>query len=116
VHHRADATADEPPHHVQRGARGGQGHRLQPGRHLGRAAGVRGGEQPAVAGVGGLKHVEHSGAPHLADDDAVRPHAQGVADQLAQGTSPRPATLGGRDSSRTMCGPARWNSAVFSTV
>jgi hypothetical protein len=25
------------------------------------------------------------GAPHLADDDAVRPHAQGVADQLAQG-------------------------------
>jgi len=38
-----------------------------------------------VAGVGRLQHVEHLGAPDLADDDAVRPHAQGIADQLAQG-------------------------------
>ena len=36
-----------------------------------------------MAGVHRLQHVEGFGAAHLADDDAVRPHAQRVAHQVA---------------------------------
>ena len=36
-----------------------------------------------MAGVHGLKHVQRLGSAALADDDAVRPHAQGVAHQVA---------------------------------
>ena len=36
-----------------------------------------------MAGVHGLEHVERLGAADLADDDPVGPHAQGVADELA---------------------------------
>ena len=36
-----------------------------------------------MAGVHGLQHVEGFLAAHLADDDAVGPHAQRVLDQLA---------------------------------
>ena len=39
--------------------------------------------EPAVAGVHGLEHVERFAAAALADDDAFRPHTQGVADQIA---------------------------------
>ncbi len=38
-----------------------------------------------MAGVHGLEHVERFARPDLADDDAVGPHAQGVAHQLADG-------------------------------
>ena len=38
-----------------------------------------------MAGVHGLQHVHHLGAPNLAHHDAVGPHAQAVADQLADG-------------------------------
>jgi hypothetical protein len=48
------------------------------------AAGVKGGEQAMVAGVGGLQHVQDLWASDLADDDAVGAHAQGVANQLAE--------------------------------
>ena len=41
------------------------------------------GHGAAVAGVHGLEHVERFGAPRLADDDAVRPHAKRVDHQLA---------------------------------
>jgi hypothetical protein len=84
VDDRTDATADETPDDVEAGAGCGQGHRLQAGWHLLGAAGMEGGHEPAVPGVGGLQHVQHLGAANLADDDAVGAHAKGVADQLAQ--------------------------------
>ena len=40
-------------------------------------------ERALVAGVHGLEHVERLGAADLAHDDAVGPHAQRVADELA---------------------------------
>ena len=39
--------------------------------------------RPVVAGVHRLQHVQRLGAADLADDDAVGPHAQGVADEVA---------------------------------
>src|SRR5207247_10732630 len=36
-----------------------------------------------MARVHRLEHVERLGAADLADDDAVRPHAEGVPDELA---------------------------------
>ena len=49
------------------------------------AVGVAGRHRAVVAGVHGLQHVERLAAAALADDDAVGPHAQGVAHQLADG-------------------------------
>ena len=40
-------------------------------------------QRAVVARVHRLEHVERLGAADLADDDAVGPHAQRVADQLA---------------------------------
>ena len=42
-------------------------------------------ERAVVAGVHGLEHVQRLGATDLTDDDAVGPHAQGVADEIADG-------------------------------
>ena len=39
--------------------------------------------EPGVAGVHGLEHVQGLGATALTDDDAVGPHTQGVADEVA---------------------------------
>jgi hypothetical protein len=83
VDNRADATADEPSDDVERGTRSGQGHRLQTGRHLLGAAGVQGGQETAVASIGGLEHVQDLGAANFADHDTVGTHAKGVANQLA---------------------------------
>src|SRR5512133_4219348 len=74
VDDRTDATADEPPDDVEAGAGCGQGHGLEAGRHLLGTAGMEGGHEAAMAGVGGLQHVEHLGAADLADDDAVGTH------------------------------------------
>jgi hypothetical protein len=45
--------------------------------------GVDGGDGAVVAGVHGLQHVQRLFAAHLAQDDAVGPHAQRVDHQLA---------------------------------
>ena len=45
--------------------------------------GVDGGHRAFVAGVHRLEHVQRLGAAALADDDAVRPHAQAVLHQVA---------------------------------
>jgi hypothetical protein len=84
VDDRADAAADEAADDVEAGARRGQGHGFETGGHLLGSAGVEGRHETAVAGVGGLQHVQHLGTADLADDDAVGAHAEGVADQLAQ--------------------------------
>ncbi len=47
--------------------------------------GVHGRQRAVVAGVHRLQHVERLAAAALADDDPVGPHAQRVADQVADG-------------------------------
>ena len=41
------------------------------------------GQRAIVASVHCLEHVERLGATNLADDDPIRPHAQRVADEVA---------------------------------
>ena len=48
-----------------------------------RRVGVDGRQRAVVAGVHRLQHVERLGAAHFADDDAIGPHAQAVAHQVA---------------------------------
>ena len=50
---------------------------------LARRVGVDGAHRSVMAGVHGLQQVEHLRAAHLADDDALGPHAQAVLDQVA---------------------------------
>ena len=49
------------------------------------AVGVHGGDRAVVAGVHRLQHVEGRAVADLADDDAVGPHPQGVAHEVADG-------------------------------
>ena len=60
-------------------------HGFEPGDHVARRVGVNGGERTVVAGVHGLEHVQRLGPAALAHDDAVGPHAQGVAHQVPDG-------------------------------
>ena len=50
---------------------------------IARIVGVDRGDGAVVAGVHGLQHVQRLFAAHLAQDDAVGTHAQGVDHQLA---------------------------------
>ena len=47
-----------------------------------------------MAGVHGLEHVEGLGAPDLTHDDAVGPHAQGVAHEVADADLARALGVG----------------------
>src|SRR5947207_6057340 len=58
-------------------------HHLQPGDRVAWRVGVDGRDRPVVAGVHGLQHGERFPAANVADDDAVGPHAQAVAHQVA---------------------------------
>src|SRR5437667_2490919 len=60
-----------------------QHHHLDALQALARRAGVDGGERAVVAGVHRLQHVERLATACLADDDAVGPHAERVAHQVA---------------------------------
>ena len=80
VDRRGDLLADGAHRQVDAGH---QHHRLEPGEHVARRVGVAGGQRAVVAGVHGLEHVERLAAAALADDDAVGPHAQRVAHQVA---------------------------------
>ena len=78
------------------GDAGHRDHGLDPAQRVARRVGVDRGERAVVAGVHGLQHVERLGAAHLADDDAIRPHAQRVAHEVAlRSTSPLPSMFGG---------------------
>jgi hypothetical protein len=112
----ADATADQAADDVETGAWGGQGHGLEAGRDLIGAAGVERGHETAVAGVGGLEHVQDLRAPDLADDDAVGTHAKGVADQLAQRDLTSTLDVGWARLEPDDVGPGRDNSATSSMV
>ena len=61
------------------------GERLQPGRHLPRGVRVHGARAAVVPGVQRREQVADLGAADLADDQPVRAHPQGLADQVAQG-------------------------------
>src|SRR6476659_4859207 len=80
VDRRGDLLADGPQGQVDAGH---QDHRLEPRQHVARAVGVAGGHRAVMARVHGLQHVERFARTALPDDDPVRPHAQGVADELA---------------------------------
>src|SRR5579859_6488967 len=58
---------------------------LHAGGGVTRAVGMDCADRTFVARVHRLEHVEGFAAAHLADDDAVRPHTQGVAHQIALG-------------------------------
>ncbi len=60
-------------------------HRFQTGKRLARAVGVERAHRAVVAGVHGLEQIERLRSAHLADDDALGPHAQAVLDQVAHG-------------------------------
>ncbi len=62
---------------------GHQDHRLQPGESVARAVGVDGGHPAVVTGVHRLQHVQGLAAADFSHDDPVRPHPQGVDDQIA---------------------------------
>ena len=75
-------------------------HRLEPAEGLDRPVGVARGQRALVPGVHRLQHVERLAGADLADDDAIGPHAQGVADEVADGDLARALGVGGRASSR----------------
>ena len=60
-------------------------HRFDARQRLARAVGVQRAHRAVVAGVHGLQQVERLGSAHLADDDALGPHAQAVAHEVAHG-------------------------------
>ncbi len=60
-------------------------HALDAADGLARAVGVQRAHRAVVARIHRLQQVECLGAAHLADDDALRPHAQAVLDQVAHG-------------------------------
>ena len=62
---------------------GHQHEHLEPVQRVARRVGVDRGQRAVVAGVHRLEHVERLGAADLADDDPVGPHAEGVADEVA---------------------------------
>ena len=96
---------------------GHQHHRLDAGERVARRVGVDRRQRAVVARVHGLQHVERLGAADLADDDAVGPHAQRVAHELAdRRSSPSPSMFGGRDSRRITCRWCSWSSAASSIV
>lgn len=70
------------------------GQRLQSGGHLGRAVGMNRSGAPVMPGVQRRQQVDHLRASDLADDDAVRTHAQRLPDQLAQRDLPGALDVG----------------------
>ena len=80
VHRRSDLLPDRPQRQL---VAGHQDHRLDAREHVARRVCVARGERSVVARVHRLEHVQGLASSALADDDAVRAHVQGVADQQA---------------------------------
>ena len=84
LHHEVDAARDLAP-------QGGEGdvsaprhqHVLEADERVARVVRVQGAHRAGVAGVHRLEHLVRLGAPHLADDDAVGAHAQGIDEEVA---------------------------------
>jgi hypothetical protein len=69
--------------HRETGA-GEHHHVLEARERVTRRVGVDRRHRALVAGVHRLEHVHRLDAAHLADDDAIRPHAERVADKIAR--------------------------------
>ena len=78
--------------------------------------GVHGRQRSVVAGVHGLQHVEGRRVADLADDDAVGPHAQGVADQVADRDLSLALDVRGPRLQAQDVGWLSWSSAASSIV
>ena len=116
----------------KREARVGEQHeRLEARERVGRAVGVHGGHRSVVAGVQRLEHVERLATAHLSDDEAIGPHPQRGAHELAHRdpagalgvrrvvlrAAPRAAARAGarrspRSSRRARCRESRVESAL----
>ena len=84
--HDVDRGADHLADGARRQRKAAHGdHRFEARERLARVVGVQRAHRAVVAGVHGLQQVERLGSAHLADDDALRPHAQAVAHQVAHG-------------------------------
>src|ERR1017187_1056488 len=70
-------------------------HQLQTPDGIPGGIGVDRGQGAIVAGIHGLEHVERLFAANLSDDDAVRPHAQAVDQQLPLAHRALPFDIGG---------------------
>ena len=67
---------------------------LQTAERVCRGVGVHGGQRALVTCVHGLKHVERLATADLADDDAIRTHAQRVSHQITNRHLPRTFSIG----------------------
>ena len=64
---------------------GHEDQRLEPRERLAGAVRMDRGQRAVMAGVHGLEHVQRFTTTALSNHDAIRAHAQGVDDQLANG-------------------------------
>ena len=111
---RGDLLADGPDRQVDAGH---EHHGLEADERVARAVGVDRGQRAVVAGVHGLEHVEGLAAAALADDDAVGPHAQGVAHEVADGDlRPCPRCWAAASPAGRTCSCCSWSSAASSMV
>ena len=79
-----DRSADHFPDRSRRQREAAHGdHRLQSGKAFARVVGMERAHRAIVAGVHGLQQIERLRSADLADDDALRPHAQAVLDEIA---------------------------------
>ena len=79
-----DRRGDVPPHDGDRQVEARHAdHHFQTGQGVARVVGVDRRQRAFVARVHGLQHVERFAAADFAEDDAVGPHAKGVAHQVA---------------------------------
>ena len=69
-----------------------------------------------MARVHRLQHVECLDAAHLAEDDAVGPHAQRVAHEIALRDRAAPSIFAARVSIWTTCGCCNRSSTASSIV
>ena len=83
LHHQVERRAQLLAHRLQRQADLGQEHhRLETTQRVVGPVGMAGGQRSLVPGVHGLQQSKRLASAGLADEEAVGPHAQGVAHQL----------------------------------
>src|SRR5579862_8799620 len=84
LNHHVDSRRDLAANRMIRNIQAGHGHHgLQARQSIPRRIRVNRGQRAVMARVHRLQHVERFLAAHLADDDAVGTHTQGVDEQLA---------------------------------
>src|SRR5688572_22830084 len=86
LHYHVDRRGDLLANRRHRNIHAGhERHDFESAHDVARAVGVRGSQGTVVASVHGLEHVEGFATAAFADDDAIGPHAQAVAHEIADG-------------------------------